>query len=162
MTFTGSYERHIDPKGRLQIPSQVRDLLQSAGRSSVLYITPGARPGTVTLYSEDEFEALAQGVERGFIQDDKALTFQQIFYSMASRLEMDKQGRVILPERTLQRSGIGKDVVLTGVGNRLDLWDKAVYEEFMEQNWNRWPEVQEQARSSSIAASRKTPDNGLN
>jgi len=149
MTFTDAYERTIDAKGRLQIPSQVRDVMEAAKQSRVLYLVPGSRPGTLSLFPQDQFEAMAQNMDVEPIPDKDALTFQQLFYSMASRLEMDKQGRVILPERTLQRAGIENQVMLTGVGNHLDLWNKEVYAKFMENNWGQWVEVQQQARAAS-------------
>jgi len=149
MTFTDAYERTIDAKSRLQIPSQIRDTMESADRPLVFYLVPGARPGTLSLYPEDEFEAAAKHMDSEPIPDENALTFQQLFYSMASRLEADKQGRVVLPERTLQRAEIQHEVMLTGVGNHLDLWNRTVYDQFVEQNWGRWAEVQRQARAAS-------------
>ncbi len=156
MTFTDAYERTIDAKGRLQIPSQIRDVMESASRRRVLYLVPGTRHGTVALYPAEEFETMAQYMDHEPIPDEDALTYQQLFYSMASRLEMDKQGRVLLPERLLKRAKIGNEVVLTGAGSHLDLWNKAVYEDFVERNWGRWAEVQHKAR---IASRKKLLDN---
>ncbi|MCH8053349.1 MAG: division/cell wall cluster transcriptional repressor MraZ, partial [Planctomycetes bacterium] len=71
------------------------------------------------------------------------------------RLEMDKQGRILLPERMLKRADIGTELMLTGAGGHLDLWNRAVYEEFVESNWSRWAEVQKKAR---LASRKKAPD----
>lgn len=149
MSFTDAHERTIDAKGRLQIPSQVRDALESAGQRRILYLVPGTRSGTLALYPAAEFDQMAQHMDNAPVPDDDALTFQQLFYSMASRLEMDKQGRVLLPDRILKRAGIGTEVMLAGAGNHLDLWNRAVYEEFVEDNWGRWAEVQQKARQAS-------------
>ncbi len=149
MTFTDAYERTIDAKNRLQIPSQIRDALESGSDRPVWYLVPGSRSGTLSLYPNDQFEAMARFMDTQPFPDGKALTFQQLFYSMASRIEMDKQGRVALPDRILKRADIGTEVMLTGVGNHLDLWKRAVYEEFLDQNWGRWAEVQDQARAAS-------------
>ena len=64
-------------------------------------------------------------------------------------MEMDKQGRVVLPDRIRRRAGIKPDVTLIGVGNYLELWNKATYENFIESNWSRWSEIQQQARAAS-------------
>lgn len=148
MTFTDAYERTIDAKGRLQIPSQIRDVMESGHQRRVLYLVPGARLGTVGLYPAEEFEMMGQHMDREPIPDESALIYQQLFYSMASRLEMDKQGRVLLPERMLKRAGIGTQVMLTGMGNHLDLWNREVYEEFVDSNWGRWAEIQQKAREA--------------
>jgi MraZ protein len=155
MTFTDSYERSIDAKGRLQIPSQLREIMESANQGRILYLVPGARSGTLALYPAAKFEQMAQYMDNAPSPDDDALTYQQLFYSMASRLEMDKQGRVLLPERMLKRANIGTELMLTGAGGHLDLWNRAVYEEFVENNWGRWAEVQKKAR---LASRKKTPD----
>lgn len=149
MTFTNAYERTIDNKGRLQIPAQIREVLESANRGRVLYLVPGSRSGTLSVYPEQEFEQMARHMDTEPIPDDDAHTFQQLFYSMAARLDMDKQGRVGLPEAALKYAGIGQEVMLTGSGNHLDLWNRAVYEEFMKKNWGRWAEVQQKARAAS-------------
>ena len=149
MSFTDAHERTIDAKGRLQIPSQVRDTMESVGQSRILYLVPGTRGGTLALYPAAEFDQMAQHMDNAPVPNDDALTFQQLFYSMASKLEMDKQGRVLLPDRILKRAGIGTEVMLAGAGNHLDLWNRAVYQEFVEDNWGRWSEVQQKARQAS-------------
>ena len=148
MTFTDTYERTIDAKSRLQIPSQVQEIMQSAELGDVLYIVPGTRSGTLSLYPQREFESMARFMDHEPIPDDDALTFQQLFYSMSSRLEMDKQGRVVLSRPMLDRAGMSSEVVLTGAGNHLDLWNKKDHEQFVETNWNRWKDIQHRARAA--------------
>jgi MraZ protein len=152
MIFTNAYARTIDSKGRLQIPTQFRVLIESARYSGVLYLAPGARPRTLNLYLEEDFHEMAASMDHQFLPDDDALTFQDLFYSMAVRLDVDKQGRVILPEASVKRAGLDSEVVLTGAGRHLVLWDKQAYGEFVDQHWEKWQQVRRQAR----AASRKT------
>ena len=157
MTFTDAHERTIDAKGRIQIPAQVRESLESAQQHRILYLVPGARTGTLSLYPASEFEQMVRYMDNEPIPDQDALTFQQLFYSMASRLEMDKQGRIVLPERILKRAGIGHEVMLTGAGSHLDLWNRTVYEEFLDKNWSRWAEIQQEARAASRRDRSGTP-----
>lgn len=149
MLFTSAHERTIDAKGRLQIPSQIREILESADQRRFLYLVPGSRPGTLSLFPADDFEAMAQFMDNEPIPDEDALTYQQLFYSLASRLEMDRQGRIHLPERSLKQAGIGNEIMLTGGGSHLDIWSKTVYEQFVDENWGRWTEVQRKARAAS-------------
>jgi MraZ protein len=149
MIFTHAFDRTIDAKSRLQIPSSVRDTLQKGADGIVLYLVPGTRLGTLAIYPEKEFNLLADHMDHEPIPDSDALTYQQVFYSLACKLDMDKQGRVALPDRLLQRASISREVVLTGAGNHLDLWNKADYERFIDDTWSKWPEVQRQARAAS-------------
>ncbi len=149
MIFTNAFDRTIDAKSRIQVPTQVRDNMQS-GQPSVLYLVPGSRQGTLSLFLTEQFESMAAHMDTQPIPDEDRLTYQQVFYSMACRLEMDKQGRVVLPDRLLRSAGIGPDVVLTGAGNHLDLWNKADYEAFISENLSQWQSVQRQARAASV------------
>lgn len=149
MTFTDAYERTIDAKGRLQIPSQIRESLEARDQAQVLYIVPGRRPGTLSIYPADEFESMRKYMDHEPIPDTDAYTFQQLFYSMTSQVELDKQGRMILPERILKRAGLQSEVVLTGVGNHMDIWNQSDYQTFVDQYWTRWNEVQDKARAAS-------------
>src|SRR5262245_32360388 len=95
---------------------------------------------------------MASSIDTELIPDDDELTFQEMFYSMAVRLEMDKQGRVVLPEESIQRAGLGSEVVLTGAGKHLVLWSKQAYEGFVSQHWGKWQQVRRQARAASRKA----------
>jgi transcriptional regulator MraZ len=56
--------------------------------------------------------------------DEDQLAFDQMHFSMASRIEWDKQGRILLPDKLLKRSGIGKDITLLGARNHLEMWNR--------------------------------------
>jgi DNA-binding transcriptional regulator/RsmH inhibitor MraZ len=70
---------------------------------------------------------------------------------------VDKQGRILIPERMLKRRGIGREVCITGAKDRLDLWNKADYEKFLEDGDTRLEEIQRRARQ----ASRNRQKNGV-
>ena len=61
-------------------------------------------------------------------------------------LELDRQGRILLPEKPTQMAGIGKQVVVIGVRNHLELWNKPDYDRFLAENWARYSEIQLRAR----------------
>jgi DNA-binding transcriptional regulator/RsmH inhibitor MraZ len=88
------------------------------------------------------FEADAEELRTDQVSGDDALTFEQLYYSLASRLEMDKQGRVVLPERQLSLVELGSEITLAGAGLRIDIWSTAQYREFVKQTvTSRWSDM---------------------
>jgi len=147
MLFTWSYEHTIDAKNRLAMPAQVRNDLDPDEDGTRFYVVPGLRVGTLAIYPEKRFRKLGEARPAEPIPDEDELTYDQISFSMASPpLEPDKQGRILLPERTLRLAGIGKQVVVIGVRDHLELWNKKDYEQFVSENWARYSEIQLRAR----------------
>jgi len=144
--LTGSYEYTIDAKNRMSIPSQIRNQLDIERDGARFYLVPGSSPGTLSIYPEKTFRRRHERRPSPEIPHEDLLTYTQVFYSMATLLEVDKQGRVLLPERHLRLAGIGGEVYITGAGDHLDLWSKADYEKFAEENWSRYAELLHRAR----------------
>ena len=149
MLFTGSHEHTIDAKNRLAIPSQIRSELDESQDGKRFYVMPGRRPGTLSIYTEKQFDRMGDTRGAEPIPDEDELTYDQITFSMASApLEPDKQGRIRLPDHTLALSGIGKQVVVIGVRDHLEIWNKSDYDAFLAENWARYSEIQLRARRS--------------
>jgi MraZ protein len=147
-SFVGEHERSIDAKNRLSIPSEYRTLELAEHEPVVFYLVPGPRNGTVSMYTEESFAKHEEEIGSELLPDEDELTFMQMFYAQATRLEVDKQGRVLMPEVVLKRHGIGRDVVITGAKDRLDVWNKSDYESFWEKNGHRLAEIQRLARQA--------------
>ncbi len=131
MIFTDAHERSIDDKHRLQIPAPYRNALDPDRQGAVLYVAPGERSNTLSVYPEKYFEEKVATMRTDEVPGSDALDFEQMFFSVASRVEMDKQGRLVLPERQLAMTTVGKEVYVTGAHYRLDVWNKGDYEEFI-------------------------------
>ena len=129
LVFTGTYEHHIDAKLRIAIPSELRSLFQNESAESSkedragLYVTMGENQA-LCLYTDRGFDRLAEELNDSQMDPDALLEFEQIFYSLSKHREMDKQGRVRLPEDLLEMAGLGKDVVLIGVKDHLQIRDR--------------------------------------
>ena len=144
--LTGAYGCTIDAKNRMSIPSAIRSQLDVERDGTRFYLVPGARPRTLSIYPEKTFRRRHERRPSPEIPHDDFLTYSQVFYSMATPLEVDKQGRVLLPERQLRLAGIGREVYITGTGDHLDLWNKDDYEKFVDENWSRYAELLHRAR----------------
>jgi MraZ protein len=143
MALTGHYERTIDAKNRLQIPSQFRNAMEAEGEGAAVYVMLGERRHTLSLVTEGQFAELCQRVRTESMPGDDSLDFEQRFYSTTARVEMDKQGRVVLPEYLTSMARIGGEVVLAGAKYRIDIWRKEDFSTFLGIDWEHdWPNWQ--------------------
>jgi MraZ protein len=149
MPFTGAYERTIDAKNRIQIPAQFRSVMDPEAQGEAFYLCPGERRNTLSLYPERTFEERANQLRTEQISGEDSLAFEQLYYSLASRLEMDKQGRVVLPERQLALVNLGKEITLAGASTRVDIWATREYQEFVQSSFaTQWPDLQKFMRQT--------------
>lgn len=122
MLFTGEYEHSIDAQQRLAIPSDIRARLDAAAAGTALYLVPGPN-GAVWLWPEATFEAMVGAMDQSLLPADEMMEFDELFFSLAERVEMDKAGRIRVPERLKTLGGLGQSVVILGVRDHLELRD---------------------------------------
>ncbi len=131
MIFIGHYARTIDKKGRLQIPSQLRNAIEESHEGKGLYVMLGERPNTLSLVTEQQFSAMGKRIRTECIPGKESLDFEQQFYSTTAHTGIDKQGRIVLPDYLTNMAGLKGDVMLAGADYRIDIWRKAAFEEFL-------------------------------
>lgn len=120
--FMGEYSHTIDAKGRLIVPSKFRE---SLGDDFV--VTKGL-DGCLYVYDKVEWTAFEQKLKTLPITNKDARQFARFFLAGAAGVEVDKQGRILIPNVLRDFASLQKDVVLLGVGSRIEIWDKALYE----------------------------------
>ena len=122
LMFMGEYTHTIDPKGRLIIPSKFRELL---GEEFV--ITKGL-DGCLCIYPQKEWEAFEEKLATLPYTDQRARTFSRFFVSGATVVELDKQGRILVPGPLREFAHLEKDVVLAGNVGRIEVWSKEAWD----------------------------------
>jgi MraZ protein len=132
MALTGTYDRSLDDKQRLAIPRPLKDGFRD-GDSEDLYLAPG-NEGCLALYSLQGFEAFAARMASLSTGRVEVRNFLRLFYGQAERVQVDKQSRIRIPERLLKLAGLTHDVVLIGVHDHVELWDRARWDAFLNQN----------------------------
>jgi len=142
--FTGQYDRTIDDKNRIQLPSQLRSVIDPERDGRGLYVTLGEDPRTLCIFTERGFEELASRIETEFIPGPDSGKFELQFYGSASHVDIDKQGRFVLPERLVKKARLGPDVFLVGRKQRIDLWNRAELDRSMGIDWEgeKWHDWQ--------------------
>lgn len=116
--MTGSYDHKIDDKGRLSIPSDLREEL-----GEVFHITI-SNEACLTAHSSESWERF---IEKAKAMTSKQLTRVRPFFANAARCELDKQGRFLIPQRLRDRVGLKKDVAVVGVGTVVQFWDAEIF-----------------------------------
>ena len=122
--FMGEYNHSIDEKGRLIIPSRFRYEL---GENFVL--TKGL-DGCLCIYPKTDWDDLMEKLHSLPLTNRNARKITRFLVSGAVACELDKQGRILVPASLRSHAGITKDVVLTGNLDRIEVWDKARWDEY--------------------------------
>lgn len=120
--LTGEFNHSIDAKGRLIIPSKLRE---SLGEHFV--ITKGM-DGCLFLYPDDEWKSFEDKLRTLPLTNRKARDFKRFFLGSAVDGEVDKQGRVLLSSALREHAHLEKEVVLAGVLDKVEIWSKEAWE----------------------------------
>ncbi len=129
--FTGSNNVTMDSKGRLAIPAKIRDaLLESCGGRIV--VTAHTEDRCVLVYPEQEWAELKEKIAALPNMNPKARRIQRLVLGYAQPLELDGNGRVLLPQTLRDYAQLEKKLMLVGQNNKLELWSETL--------WNNWVE----------------------
>lgn len=139
MLLAGTFELTIDAKNRLSIPFGIRKKLNPETDGHAMYVLPGRRPGTLSLYPEKYYERLRADLPEDEALSDEAFAYRQFEFAQSALLDPDSQGRVLIPERLLKRAGLEKEVVLIAVRDHLELWRHEDFEQFENGMWQDYP-----------------------
>ena len=122
--FKGTFFHNIDSKGRMIVPAKYRELL---GESFV--VTLGL-DGCLFVLPQDVWDEMEKKLMSLPMSSTNGRKVSRMFLSNALDCEFDKQGRILLPQNLRTYAGLQKDVVLVGVGNRAEIWDKDRWEQY--------------------------------
>ncbi len=128
-SLSGEYECKLDPKGRMVLPSRIKSALPDAEVLKV-YIKRGFEQCLV-MYSELEWKKVYSKVAGLSEFNEEHRNFQRNFFSGSVELELDNNGRLLLPKTMIKYAGIDKEIVVVGVGNRVELWNPEAYNAFL-------------------------------
>lgn len=128
--FAGRFEYGIDDKSRISIPAKFREVL-STNHDLRLILTN--LDGCIVAYPYQEWLNIQENISnRGPIRKE-ARAFLRYYYSGASECPLDKLGRILLPQALKTDAHIKKNVVIVGVGKKIEIWAKEKWEELVKQ-----------------------------
>lgn len=135
--FMGEYHHSIDEKGRVVIPTKFRmelgeRFIITRGLEKCLYV-----------YSEKEWNKIVDKLNTLPFTKKDARTFIRSFFSGASSCELDKQGRINVATTLVSYAGLEKDTVIIGANDRIEIWSKDAWDNFLNENASKLEDVAE-------------------
>ena len=124
-TFFGTYNRTLDEKNRLSIPSKIRNLL-----TDKIYALKGFE-NCISLYNESEFEKLNEKLNSYSFNQSSQRAFIRSIYASICEFEIDKVNRISIPVEMINKYALEKDVVIVGSGNHIEVWSKKLWEDYI-------------------------------
>jgi MraZ protein len=122
--FTGSYDHVLDDKGRSSLPKEFRDSL------SELRGTPRltALRTCLAIFPPDQWEALQAKLSQASSVVDSIQRAQRLILGMAMPCPFDRQGRILIPPKLRDWAQLKREIVFSGLGNRIEIWDRGRHE----------------------------------
>jgi MraZ protein len=145
----GNFELTLDEKNRLLVPSDIRKAWNPEEGES-LVIVPGMNQ-KLWVYAEKFYEQMAQRLESEMSPGEEKIEFDLLNFALAGRLELDKAGRILIPERMVKKNRLEREVTVLGMRDHFEIWNRS--------EWNRVEEDMEKRRAE-IAARAKQGKSG--
>jgi MraZ protein len=145
MLLTGTYSRSMDEKFRVALPKRIRAAM-GCPEGGGLYVAPGTDK-TLAIYTEEAFDRLAQRLAEVPPTQRDVRAFSRLFYGQAARVEVDRQGRIRIPQELADLACLEKEVVLLGVQDRLELWARSRWRQYLAERQTHYDEIAEAALS---------------
>tara|TARA_R110002049_G_scaffold200299_1_gene370962 strand:- start:2393 stop:2869 length:477 start_codon:yes stop_codon:yes gene_type:complete len=124
--FIGEFECKLDPKGRLMMPAGLRKQLDPSAQEK--FVLNRGFEKCLVLYPKNEWEIISTEINQLNQYVKKNRDFIRYFYRGATELGLDNTGRVLFPKRLLEYAAVEKEVVLFAYSNRIEVWNKEVYD----------------------------------
>lgn len=135
--FMGEFQHSIDEKGRIIIPAKFRELLGTS------FVVTRGLDHCLFVYPMEEWSLLEQKLKSLPLMKADARAFSRFFFSGATEVEWDKQGRVNLPGNLRQYAKLEKECVIIGVSNRVEIWSKETWSEYYDTSEQSFNEIAE-------------------
>ncbi|MFH1094492.1 MAG: division/cell wall cluster transcriptional repressor MraZ [Candidatus Omnitrophota bacterium] len=139
--FYGEFEHSLDRKNRIIIPAKFREALKDSFVEK-FYITRGL-DGCLFIFTEEEWKKQEQRFKSLSFTSPDARKFNRMFFSGASEIICDRQGRILIPQYLRTFADIQKDVVIIGVSNRIEIWGKTRWKDFYENTRDTYEDTAE-------------------
>lgn len=143
MPLTGTYERNLDDKQRLAVPKRLKEQF-GEGELTSLFVAPGTEK-SLFLYSPQAFNTLAAKLSEKAPNRIEIRNYLRLFYAQAEEVPLDSQGRIRVPERLVAFAELKKDLVLLGVHDHAEIWDKEVWTQFLTTSGAQFDQLATQA-----------------
>jgi MraZ protein len=147
LLLTGEYEGTVDEKGRVLISNKFRSQIDCDRDGSNFYLTLGVN-GILSLYPEKCFLKLALAESSRTAAPDEATVFERMTFALAGKVELDRQGRLLITEKTRKRANLRNSLTLIGVRDHIELWNSEDWDKYVSDNFLQFQYQTMQARQA--------------
>lgn len=140
MLLTGTHPRTLDEKKRFALPKRIREQMGEA--TNQLFVAQGMDQ-CLWLYDKSALEHLSQKLDQVPATDSEARIFRRLFFAQMEAVDIDKAGRILVPDRLVDFAGLKHEVVLLGVRDHLELWAADRWQNYLAQNAPEFDKVAE-------------------
>ncbi len=139
LQLLGEYDCKLDGKGRMRLPAGLLEQLQQWGAEE--FVINRGFEKCLTIYPKIVWDGITKEINRLNVYDKKDREFLRYFFRGAQPVRLDSAGRILLSKRLLDYAGITKDVILSAVNDRIEMWDKEEYERQLEQEPDNFSDI---------------------
>ena len=126
--LSGTHRYQLDQKGRISLPQRFRDAFVEGA-----WITLG-QDGCLFVYPAAAWEEWSAGVDDSPLADREDRAFARMAFGQAEPVELDSQGRIVIPQRLRREVALGREAVIVGVRNRMEIWDGEEWDRYLERH----------------------------
>jgi MraZ protein len=142
LTFRGTFDHALDAKHRLTIPAKFRGALANGVVLAASSELQEGAPRAVAIWTPDEYDAFTASTLRGLNPASRPARELKLFFNNTSfETELDAANRVMIPPHLMEYAGLDKEVVVTGSGECLEVWDRARYKRSFADLLSRIPDI---------------------
>ncbi|MDY0408099.1 division/cell wall cluster transcriptional repressor MraZ [Virgibacillus soli] len=135
--FMGEFQHNFDTKGRIIVPSKFREDLGAS------FVVTRGLDKCLFAYPMEEWKILEEKLKQLPLTKKDARAFTRFFFSGAIECEIDKQGRINVPQPLRKYASLDRECVVIGVSNRIEFWAKEVWEEYFVESEESFAEIAE-------------------
>ena len=121
----GTYSHSLDAKGRLIVPAKLREDLGDS------FVITKSLDHCLAIYPSDGWESFIEKIETlPKISSEPARRLRRFYFGNSQTIEVDKQGRILIPGNLRDYAGLKRDAVLIGVNDHVEIWDEKTWESY--------------------------------
>ena len=142
MIFRGTFEHALDSKHRLTVPAKFRAALADGVVLAASHeVSPGS-PRSVSIWTPDGYEAFTELTLSGLNPSSpKARELKRFFFNSSFDAELDSANRLMIPPTLMRYASLDKDLVVTGSGECIEVWNRGAYDGYREDILTRIPDI---------------------
>jgi MraZ protein len=145
--LVGEYDALLDEKNRILVPADFRKEITDAREEKSLILRIG-RNRVAWLYPENYYRELIAQRRQSLMPGEDEEKFNEAYYGMIFRLSWDAQGRIVVPEKVMKRTNMGRSLTLVGAGDHLAIWNRDEWERRAQTLLDTMDEISDRERRS--------------